>query len=512
MKQKYLVGIDVGTTGTNVVIFDLMGKQISSAYQEYVCIYPQPNWVDQDCNMLIDAVYNCCAKAIKDKEIVVDDICGISVSAQRSCTVFLDKDGNPIKMISWLDNRATEQVEEIATVIGKERFYEITGMPLAPTWILPKILHTRKYDKDIWERTAKIVQLQDIILRALGVDGYYSDEPDASFWGFWDNRNFCFSKEIMDAFALDESLFPEILQSGKKVGKVTQEVAQRTGFAVGTPICLGIGDQNSAALGAGIVKTGGISVSIGTGGLATALLDECYRDPKGQAMVTNHAIHGLWTFEGLQNAAAGVFRWFRDELTTLELDRYGEKVYGTLDEMISKVPVGANGLLMLPFFAGSAAPRWNSKARGGFLGLTLSHTRSDMARACLEGITLEQKDIINSLSTENVSFQYVRIVGGATKSKIWNQMQADIYNLPCETLVVTDAAVLGAAICAGYGTGIFDSIEDAVTQMVKVADRYEPNAENAVKYEELYKLYCDVYHVLDEGNIFEKFTKIQEKS
>ena len=509
MEEKYLVGIDVGTTGTKVMIFDLKGTAISTAYQEYGLIYPQANWVEQDCDMLVNAVYSCCKKAIGEGSIPASAIQAVSVSAQRSCTIFVDKDDNPLKLISWLDNRAAEQVEEIDNVIGRERYYDITGMPNATTWILPKILHTRKYDTDTWSRTTKIIQLQDYILHALGVEGHYADEPDASFWGLWDNRNFCYSTEILEAFDLDVSLFPEVYQAGTKIGEVSQEISEATGLAVGTALCVGIGDQNSAALGAGIMKPGYLSISMGTGGLATALLDNCYRDPKGQAMITHHAIHGLWTYEGLQNAAAGAFRWFRDEIAALEYHLEGGKAYKTLDEMVAKTPVGARGLLMLPFFAGSAAPRWNSEAKGGFLGLTLSHTRADMARACLEGITLEQKDIVNSLSQSEDQFKLVRIVGGATNSKVWNQIQADVYNIPCETLVVADAATLGAAICAGVGVGVFDSIEQAVEEMVAVAERYEPIPENAAKYAKLYELYCDVYTALDNSKIFEKLTALQ---
>lgn len=505
--KNYLLGIDVGTTGTKVIVFDLTGTAVSSAYQEYTCSYPRAGWVEQDCNLLIETVYACCKKAVTG--IADGTICGIGISAQRSSTVFLDEWGKPIKMISWLDNRAPEEVEEIAAKIGREKFYEITGLPLCATWMLPKILHTRKHEPEVWKNTRKIVQLQDVILHALGADGYASDEPEACFFGLWDSRGFCYSEELLQCFDIDRELLPEIRPSGTLAGRVSAGVAERTGLVPGTPLCVGIGDQNSAAIGAGIVEKGMISVSIGTGGLATALLDTCYRDPLGQAMVTNHAIHGMWTFEGLQNAAAGAFRWFRDEIAAYEHMTEGDHAYEAINRMIEDTPVGAKGLLMLPFFAGSAAPRWNNEAKGCFLGLTLGHDRACMARACVEGITLEQKDIMNSISVDGLDFQCVRIVGGATNSEVWNQIQADIYQLPCETLVVKDAAALGAAICAGAGIGIFSSIAEGAEKMVKVNKRYEPNKENAKKYEELYRLYCNTYHALTQSGIFSQIEKLQ---
>ena len=500
--KKYLMGIDVGTTGTKAVIFDLEGNAASYAYEEYECIYPRPGWVEQDCGMLLEAVYKCCQRAVSSSGIDSRLIGGVGISAQRSSTVFLNRAGEPLKMISWLDNRAAEEAGEIEKAVGKERFYDITGLPVSPTWMLPKILHTRKHDPELWKQTEKIVQLQDFILHGLGAGGYYSDEPEACFFGLWDSRNFCYSKELLETFDISPKLLPQIMPSGTLAGAVNLKTAQRTGLAPGTPLCVGIGDQNSAAIGAGIVEPGMISISIGTGGLATALLNTCYRDPKGQAMVTNHAVHGMWTFEGLQNAAAGVFRWFRDEIAAYELHMDGDQVYTTLNKMIERIPAGAKGLLMLPYFAGSAAPRWNNEAKGCFLGLTLAHDRACMARACVEGITMEQRDIMESIDVSGLEFSCARIVGGATKSEIWNQIQADIYKIPCETLKVTDAAALGAAICAGAGVGAFAGIKEGVARMVKVDKRYEPNTENGNIYDELYRLYCKTYKALDEAGIF----------
>lgn len=512
MKKEYLVGIDVGTTGTKVLVFDLQGKIVSEGYKEYPCLYPNINWVEQDPEVLVEAVYECCYKAIKENNIEDENIRGIGVSAQRSSVIFMDEDHNPLKMISWLDNRGGEEVKEISEKIGTEKFYEITGLPLCTTWILPKILHTRKNDPELFNKTKKIIQLQDFIIRALGVNGYYSDVPDASFYGFWDNKKCCYSDEILKTFELDQSFLSEVKRPGEPIGEVSQRVSEKTGLKPGTPICIGIGDQNSAAIGAGIIEEGMISISIGTGGLATALLKEPYRDPKGQTMVTNHGKEGLWTFEGLQNAAAGAYRWFRDEISAYEKAQAlgkGEDPYKSIEKMIENSPVGAKGLLMLPFFAGSAAPRWNAEAKGGFLGLTFGHTRGDMARACIEGVTLEQKDIINSIVKNGVSLKVARIMGGATKSALWNQVQADIYNMPCETLKVTDAAALGAAICAGVGAEIFKTMDEGVKAMVHIDKRYEPKLENVKKYEEIYGVYCDVFDALEGASIFKKLEKLQ---
>jgi xylulokinase len=253
---------------------------------------------------------------------------------------------------------------------------------------------------------------------------------------------------------------------------------------------------------------------MGTGGIAITYLDKPFRDPSGMSMVTNHAIQGKWQLEGLQAGAAGVFRWFRDEVATLEKEvarKQNRDPYDLINELIEKTPVGAKGLLFLPYLASATAPRWNAHARGTLTGLTFAHDRGCLARAFIEGITLEMKDILTSMLSSGIEVDTVRIMGGATKSSIWNQIQADVYNRPVQTLKVTDAALLGAAIFAGTGSGCFKDIGEAVDGMVAVDSVCEPVQENAEIYDELYDIYCRVYEGMNEREVFEKLSCVQNR-
>ncbi len=253
---------------------------------------------------------------------------------------------------------------------------------------------------------------------------------------------------------------------------------------------------------------------MGTAGNANAYLDFEFRDPAGKSMVVNHAIYGKWQIEGHQAGAAGVFRWFRDEIATLEKAKAVENnkdAYKILDELISKTPPGAKGLVFLPYLASSTAPRWNPNARGILAGLAFAHDRGCLARAFLEGITIEMKDIIEAMVSSSIKIQQVRLTGGASKSPIWNQIQADVYNMEVETLKVTDTAVIGAAIMGGVGVGIFENIREGTEQMVKVDKKYEPDNKNAKIYDELYDIYCRIYEGLEEKEVFERLAKIQKK-
>lgn len=513
MAEKYLVGIDVGTTGTKTLIFNLKGEIVGSGYKEYSCSYPKPNWVEQDVRELIGAMFETNKMALRNGNIDPADILSIAASTQRGCCVFVDKSDDPMLMISWQDNRTTDEVGEIAQKIGDETYYRITGMPNAPTWLLPKILYARSKLPQIWERTHKHVQLQDVILKALGADDYYTDESAVALTGLWDTDALRYSDEIMSRFDIDKNKMAKVCLPGTRVGRITKITSEKSGFLEGTPVCVGIGDQSSATVGAGVVYPGMLSVSLGTGGMAVAFLDKKYRDPKGKAIVCNHALHGNWQLEGLQNGSAGVYRWFRDEVAALEYykcQKDGRDVYEALNEKIKVIPVLSNGLLCMPFFAGAASPRWNVNARGMFFGLTLSHTRADMARACMEGIILEQKDIIENFKDNGVAVNKVRIIGGPTKSEIWNQIQADVYDVPAETLKVKDAAVLGAALAGAVGVGLYANVREAVDDLVKFDKRYEPIPENAEKYRELFGIYCDIYQALSDNGVYDRIANLQK--
>ena len=511
---KYLCGIDIGTTGAKTMVFDLQGRVLSSAYREYGCTYPRPNWVEQDIEMVRDKTFETCAEAVRNAGILPDEIASISLSTQRTVSIFLDRNERVLKTISWQDNRTGAEMEEFAARMDPAAYYRRTGLPLNTTWIITKAMWMQKNEPQTWQKVWKIVQLQDFMLRNLGADDYYVDYPDACLFGCFDNVNYRWDAELMGMVGLNPDMLPIPTPCATRVGSVSAAAAEKTGFAPGTPICVGAGDQNSASIGAGIVQKGIVSVSLGTGGMAIAYLDHPYRDPMSSACVTCHAMPNAYQFEGYQTGAASVFRWYRDEIATQEKElaaREGRNVYDLLNERIEQVPVGAKGLVMLPYFASATSHRWNPDARGTLIGLTFAHDRACIARACMEGIVLEQKDILTNMMDNGIGIDSIRIIGGATKSAVWNQIQADMYRMPCETLNVPDSAVMGAAIMAGVAVGIFSGIPEAARSMIGVSGVYEPIAKNAAIYDEMYEIYCAAYEGFQQKHVFEKIAKLQAK-
>jgi xylulokinase len=413
-------------------------------------------------------------------------------------------------MISWQDARTGAEVADMSKLVDPGKYYDISGMPMGTTWCITKVLWMRKNEPELYEKTYKFVQNQDAVLKAFGADDFYTDTSDMAFYGIWDVGKVEWSKELCDLFGVTPDMFGKPTPPGTMVAKVSAEIAEKTGFAVGTPICVGAGDQNCGVVGMGSLTSGMATVTLGTAGLAILSLDK--RIPGfGGLMVTNHANPGMWEMEGLSNAAASSYRWYRDVIGTYEKEQEknnGQSAYEYLNDLAKQAPVGSKGLLYMPYLGTAATPRWNANARSAFIGMSFAHGRAEMTRAVLEGVAYEVRDMLDGFIKAGVDINMLRLGGGATKSPFWNQIQADVYGKPVQTLKVGESTVLGAALLGGVGAGIFNSIKEGADAMVCVTGQLEPNMENHKIYEEMYEAYVSAYEGLSSG-AFDKLAKIQ---
>ncbi|MHB8955571.1 MAG: FGGY-family carbohydrate kinase [Pirellulaceae bacterium] len=511
----YLAGVDVGTTGARCMIFDLQGSPLAGHYCDYGASYPRPGWVEQDPHRLIEKTMEACRLAIASSGIAPARIASIGFSAQRSVACPVACDGSAVRpMFSWQDARTGEEVEELRHVISDEAYYAQNGLPLGTTWIITKILWMRKHEPHLLARTARFVQNQDLVLRAFGADDYYTDLCCAVFYGVWDVRRADWNLPLLERLGLGREMFGHPTRPGTQVGTIDPAVAAQTGFAAGTPLCVGAGDQNCSVLGMGAIEPGLATVTLGTAGLAI-LATERPLAGFGGMMITHHAAPGMWEVEGLSNAAAASLRWFRDVVGTCEKQSDsagGPDAYRQFDRLAATAPPGSRGLLYLPYLATAASPRWNPQARAAFVGLSFAHGRAEMTRAVMEGVVLEIRDMFEQWNAAGLCVRSLRIGGGATRSALWNQIQADIYGRPVETLRVGESTVLGAALLGGVGAGVFASIPEGVSAMVHVADRIEPDLERHACYEALYRAYVQTYEGLTSSGAFDSLARIQAAS
>ncbi len=510
----YLAGVDVGTTGARCMIFDLHGSPVAGHYCDYGATYPRPGWVEQDPNLLIARTMQACRSAIDRSGIDPQRIASIGFSAQRSVACPVDADGTPVRpMFSWQDARTAEEVEELRGIISDQQYHAESGLPLGTTWIITKLLWMRRHEPELLARTARFVQNQDLVLRAFGAGDFYTDLCCAVFYGVWDIRHADWNRSLLERLGLEPEMFGRPTPPGTQVGTISPAVAEKTGFAAGTPLCLGAGDQNCSVLGMGAVEPGLATVTLGTAGLAI-LATERPLAGFGGMMITHHVAPGMWEVEGLSNAAAASLRWFRDVIATLEKEiesAGGLDAYQQLDALAATAPCASRGLLYLPYLATAATPRWNPDARASFLGLSFAHGRAEITRAVMEGVVLEIRDMFEQWTTAGLDVRSLRIGGGATRSALWNQIQADVYGRPVETLRVSESTGLGAALLGGLGAGLFSSLEEGVTAMVHVADRIEPDPKRHQRYEDLYRAYVQAYEGLTNSGAFASLARIQQQ-
>lgn len=505
--SKYLMGVDIGTTGSKAMIIDTDGNIIGSGYREYPCIYPKLSWVEQSAELVTEKTFEACREAIKNSNISSVNIASVGFSAQRATFGLIDKDNRVIgdRFYVWQDNRAISEIEYIKSKMDAFEMYCIEGQPITPTFSFEKVIWLMNNQPDIYGKTKKIVMVPDYILYRFGAEEFLCEVANAGCSGMVDIENNKWSDKIIDTYGIHKDKLPRLIEAGIVVGKVGRIAAEKTGLKEGTILCSGSGDNQCGALGAGVVKEGNASMSLGTSGvLVVGANKPRFLEDMG-LMVGKALSPGLFELEGIQLGAASSYRWIRDVLCTNEqilANEIDSNTYDLMEKHIEKSPIGANGVIFMPYLIGAGYPYWNTNAKGMFSGLTFSNTKSDLIRAVMEGITLESKDMYEKIKSSGVQINKLSIIGGATKSKLWRQMIADMFNVTVKRLKVSDSTIIGAAILAGIGVGIFKDVEEGVSKMVHYSDEIEPKQQNVSIYNEIYWQYRNLYKALSQGGVF----------
>jgi len=511
---KYVCGIDIGTTGTKVIIFNAVGEKIANAYTEYPCSFPESGWSEQNWDDMFSQMCDATKECISKSGLDAKDVVSLSISSQRCTLICVDEKENALApCITWQDRRSFEECKDISNIIGDDKYYEITGLPNDPTWSVSKIMWIKKHKPDLYANTNRFVLCHELYLKKLGADDYYQDWSNGSLYGLMDIQKFEWHEELTKKLSIDMGKLPVLVPSGKVIGKVDAKGSKLSGFAEGTLLVAGGGDQQCAAMGAGATKKGVIEVTIGTAGVTVAYMDSPIYDKSKRLPLSAHTVAGKWETEGLQLAAGSALKWFRNELALKELTEAAElnvDPFKLIDDEAIKFKPG-DGIVCLPYFAGSAAPNWDPFARGTFVGLNLGTNRLQLARSIMEGVSFETKEVIEQMLTNGVPVETVVLTGGAAKSSIWNQIQADIYGIPCGKLKIEEATSLGAAILAALGAGIYPNHNEAVEKMVSIVDYAQPNEENHKTYTEYFHIYKDVYKALKDANVFERLYNLSVK-
>lgn len=497
-----LIGVDLGTSGTKTVLFDENGTVLASATVEYPLYQPKNGYAEQEPDDWWNATVETIRAVLVKSGIDKTEVKSIGLSGQMHGLVMLDKEGKVIRRsIIWADQRTSAECDEITAKVGKERLIEITANPALTGFTASKILWVRNHEPENYERCAHILLPKDYVRFRLTGE-FATEVSDASGMQLLDVPNRCWSSEVLEKLEIDSSLLARVYESPEITGKISCEAAKATGLSEQTLVVGGAGDNAAAAVGTGVVHDGKAFTTIGTSGVVFAHTSEISIDPKGRVHTFCCAVPGAWHVMGVTQAAGLSLKWFRDQFCSGEIEtakQLGIDPYVLMDKEAETVPIGANRLLYLPYLMGERTPHLDPNCRGAFVGLSAIHTRRDMLRAVMEGVSYSLRDCMEILKEMGVSAEDMMACGGGGSSPLWRKMLADLYGCPVKTTDSKEGPALGVAILAGVGAGIYSSVEEGCDVLIHTDKVQLPEAERTAEYDKYYQLYRKLYGALKEN-------------
>ena len=488
--MKYLIGIDVGTSGTKSVLFDTKGKEIASCTVEYPLYQPKNGWAEQDPHDWWNAV--CETLRYLTERATEGEICGLGISGQMHGLVMLDENNEIIRnSIIWCDGRTTEECREIEEIIGHDRLMEITCNPALEGFTAGKIRWVQKNEPESYARCRHILLPKDYI-RFMLTGEYATEVSDASGMQLLDIRERCWSREVCDKLGIDMSLLAKVYESPEVTGYITKEASALTGLKEGVVVAGGAGDNAAAAIGAGVCKSGKAFTTIGTSGVVFAHTDKPVFDKNGRIHTFCCAVPGKWHVMGVTQAAGLSLNWFRGNLAR-------DISYKELDMQSAEIKIGSDKLIYLPYLMGERTPILDVNSRGVIFGLSAMHTRAHMARAVMEGVSYSLYSCVELLSELGIDVSDMVACGGGGNSKLWKKILADVYGIDVKTLVSQECAALGVAILGGVAAGVFESVEAGCEICVSEKEKTEFDSVNHNEYMKYYGLYKKLYPTLKDS-------------
>lgn len=482
MSDRLFAIFDVGTTGTRSVIVDEEGRELSKAYEEYPLKPKDVKIHEQVADTYWRASANTMQRALAGCKHGPDAIVGVIVTTARDSITPIDKDGNALApTVTWIDSRKTAKSKEIAEDIGQRN-------------AVRKMMWFVENRPGLSKKTYKWAHIDAFINNRLC--GALVSSPAESRFGPFDYKTLQWSVEICEAAGIPIDKLADIKDSGTTIGDINSEAAKATSLRKGTPVILGSGDQQCAALGMGVMKPGLVKATTGTGTFVIAHLEE-FMEESFVMYCHPSAIPGKWILEGVTPGTGLTYKWYRDQYCEPEiaLAAQTEKdVYQIIESSAALVPAGSDGLVLFPYMAYNLGILYN---------LGFGHTKAHVARAILEanGYTISfYLQMMEGLL--DVEFKELLIGGGGANSPLWRQIQADCTDKTVVLPKVTDSTVIGASMIGAVGAGVYGDFSEAYENMFHVEERREPIPENVAVYKKLYTVFNKMV-ISEMGNILD---------
>ncbi len=446
-------------------------------------------WAEQDPDNWWSAAAAAIRGVLGDAKATGEEIAGVWLSGQMHGLTLLDEADRVIRpALIWCDQRSQAQVDWINSTAGRQMVLDCTANPVLTGFTLPKLLWVRDNEPQNYARVRHVLLPKDYIRFKLTGE-YASDVSDASGTAMFDVVRRKWSQALAAKLDIDRTILPYVYESPDVSGRVSECAATETGLKAGTPVVGGAGDQAASAVGNGIVEPGVVSCTIGTSGVVFAHTDKPAYDADGRVHTFCHAVPGAWHVMGVTQGAGLSLQWFRNQLAP------GAE-YDALTAEAATSVVCSQGLYWMPYLMGERTPHLDAYARGGWVGLTAKHTRADLIRALIEGVSFSQKDCLDIIEHMGVAVESVRVSGGGARSAFWRQMLADVFAKPVVTLETQEGSAYGAALLAMVGTRVYATVPEACRAVVRETERVESRSWEAQQYARGHQVYKALYPAL----------------
>lgn len=488
-----IAGLDIGTTGCKLTVFDQNGVYLDKAYQDYP-VKRKSGEHEVDAEAIMDGVFSV-MKAMGKK---YPDIAGIGVTSFGETFVLADEKGIPLHpAMLYTDPRGAEECRELEKKMGGKVISAITGLKPHEMYSISKIMWMKRHKPGIYEKAKHVFLMEDYVIFQLTGKAQI-DYSLATRTMAFDITSLTWSEEIFQNAGIDMGMMSTVVPTGTLAGGLLPKIAENTGLSIHTQMVSISHDQVAAAVGAGVFDSEKAVDGAGTVECMTPVYDEMpdldvmY---KGNYAVVPYVIPGKYVCYAFSYTGGALIQWCVETLAKKEKELAKDQGV-SVNELLEGDTEEPTGMLVLPHFAGAATPYMDTGSKGVIAGLTAGSTVSDIYRACMEGVVYEMMLNMEYLEDSGVHFQMLHATGGGAKSAVWMQMKADMLGIPITALKTVDAGTVGSAMLTGIVTGCFKNLEDAAAHMVEKMTVYYPREEMHQKYAEIYQRYRKLYQAV----------------
>lgn len=471
-----VIGVDIGTTSTKVVAFDQQGRALASANHGYPLMQTQPDMAEEDPEAIFDAVITGLKEVVA--QVDADTVAGISFSAAMHSVIVMDANDQPLtQVLTWADNRGEKFAAQLKNTPQGDVIFAHTGVPIHPMSPLIKLRWLNQAMPGVMAQAAHVIGIKGYVWWRLFGE-YVADVSLANATGLFDVAEMTWLPEALAFAGVSEALLPRLVAPTYH----QQQMQVAVGLPDKTPVFIGASDGVLSNLGVAAQKPGTVALTIGTSAAIRTVVDHPVVEPGGR-LFTYYLAPKRFVVGGPVNNGGVVWQWAqRTFLPDGDLN--------ALEQLVTPVPAGANGVLFLPYLAGERAPLWDADARGSFIGITGRTDPATMAKAVLEGLCFNLKAVLAMVSDVAGAPTVIHATGGFARSELWKQMLCDILDLPIEIPDSFESSALGAAVIAMQALGLIASLDD-VEAMVGTTTTLTPGP-NAAIYQKLWPVWRDL--------------------